>query len=142
MGWKGFAEPVVVWRLAGLGQRDPAQFLTPFVGRGAELAQIVALLDSCLAAGSGGIVYVRGEPGIGKSRLAQEARLQATRRVIPCHVCHWFDFVCGDERDPLRRLADSLLGLMPGFMPYARSAAVLSFIGGRARRRAIAALPA
>ena len=129
-GLKGFAEPVVVWRLAGLGQRDPAQFLTPFVGRGAELAQIVALLDSCLAAGSGGIVYVRGEPGIGKSRLAQEARLQATRRAIPCHVCHVLDFGAGHERDPLRRLADSLLGLMPESTPDARSAAVLSFISG------------
>ena len=52
----------------------------------------------------------------------------ATRRAMPCHVCHVLDFGAGRERDPLRRLADSLLGLVPESMPDARSAAVLSFI--------------
>ena len=40
------------------------------VGREAEFATILALLDS-VAAGSGRLVVIAGEPGIGKTRLAQ-----------------------------------------------------------------------
>ena len=133
---KGFAEPVDIWRLAGLTHPDPAISLTPFVGRRAEIAQIAALLDNCAGTGSGGTVYVRGEPGIGKSRLGREACALATRQAIPCHVCHVLDFGAGHERDPLRRLADSLLGLSPDSAPDTRLAAVHGIHRRRTRRRA------
>jgi class 3 adenylate cyclase/tetratricopeptide (TPR) repeat protein len=123
---KGFAKPVEVWRLTGLTEQDPA--LAPFVGRGAELAQFAALLDNCANTGSGGVVYVRGEPGIGKSRLVREASVLAMRRAVPCHVCHVLDFGAGQERNPLRRLVDSLLDLRPDSEPGTRSTAVQSFI--------------
>lgn len=125
---KGFAEPVDIWRLAGLTHHDPATSLTPFVGRRAELAQIAALLDSCAGSGSGGIVYIRGEPGIGKSRLGREACAQAARQAITCHLCHVLDFGGGHERDPLRRLADSLLGLLADSTPDIRVSTVLSLM--------------
>ena len=125
---KGFAEPVDIWRLADLTHPDPATSLTPFVGRRAELAQIATLLDNCAATGSGGTVYVRGEPGIGKSRLGREACALATRQAISCHVCHVLDFGAGHERNPLRRLADSLLGLSSDSAPDTRLAAVRAFI--------------
>ncbi|MBN9488689.1 MAG: AAA family ATPase [Alphaproteobacteria bacterium] len=125
---KGFAEPVDIWRLVRLTHPDLATSLTPFVGRRAELAQIEALLNSCTGTGNGGAVYVRGEPGIGKSRLGQEARALATRQAIPCHVCHVLDFGAGHERDPLRRLADGLLGLLPDSAPETRLAAVQALI--------------
>ena len=83
---KGFAEPVEIWRLAGPAQQQLSTLLTPFVGRGAELAQIAAILDNCQATGSGGVVYVRGEPGIGKTRLVHEARALAEHRGVACHV--------------------------------------------------------
>ncbi|TAM85721.1 MAG: tetratricopeptide repeat protein [Jatrophihabitans sp.] len=48
----------------------------PFVGRDAELRRLHAALDSARA-GSGTLVDIVGEPGIGKSRLVQEVRARA-----------------------------------------------------------------
>ncbi len=45
---------------------------TPFVGRDREVGQLASLL-SPVAAGQGRVALVEGEPGIGKSRLIQEA---------------------------------------------------------------------
>jgi DNA-binding CsgD family transcriptional regulator len=52
---------------------------TPFVGREAELAALTADLEAALT-GSGGVVLLAGEPGIGKTRLAEELAAQATAR--------------------------------------------------------------
>jgi DNA-binding CsgD family transcriptional regulator len=52
---------------------------TPFVGREVELAVLVADLDAAVA-GRGGVVLLGGEPGIGKTRLAEELAAQATVR--------------------------------------------------------------
>jgi DNA-binding NarL/FixJ family response regulator len=49
---------------------------TPFVGRDAELAELTADLDA--ADGGGGVVLVAGEPGIGKTRLAEELAAAVT----------------------------------------------------------------
>jgi DNA-binding CsgD family transcriptional regulator/tetratricopeptide (TPR) repeat protein len=50
---------------------------TPFIGRGPELISLTKALDEA-SAGSGGIVLIAGEPGVGKTRLlahfAEQAR--------------------------------------------------------------------
>jgi len=50
-----------------------------FVGRDAELGELVAALDGAFA-GRGRLFLLVGEPGIGKSRLAQELAAQAAAR--------------------------------------------------------------
>jgi tetratricopeptide (TPR) repeat protein len=50
--------------------------LAPLVGRDHELAALLAGLES-LRAGSGSLVDLVGEPGLGKSRLIEELRLRA-----------------------------------------------------------------
>src|SRR6266545_779450 len=52
---------------------------TPFVGREAELAALTADLEATLA-GRGGVVLLAGEPGIGKTRLAEELATAAAAR--------------------------------------------------------------
>jgi DNA-binding SARP family transcriptional activator/tetratricopeptide (TPR) repeat protein len=72
-------------------QQDPSLDLIPteetreeasrgaFVGRGAELEELLAGLEDALA-GRGRLFLLVGEPGIGKSRLADEVSLRARSR--------------------------------------------------------------
>ena len=53
--------------------------LTVFVGRNAELRQLITGLDRALE-GRGGMFLVSGEPGIGKTRVAEELALGARKR--------------------------------------------------------------
>lgn len=53
------------------GARAEARAATTFVGRSDTLAQLEAALDTALA-GHGGLVLLAGEPGLGKTRTAEE----------------------------------------------------------------------
>ena len=65
-------------------RRDPAMLgVTPFVGRRSELSRMRSHLNSAIE-GSGRIVMVAGEPGIGKTRTAAELEAYAEER--GCHV--------------------------------------------------------
>src|SRR5262249_41516821 len=73
---KGLNEPVEVFEVVGgvsSAMRADAiwRITSPLVGRASELAQLVSLLD-LVSEGSGQMVAVRGEAGIGKSRLLRE----------------------------------------------------------------------
>ena len=54
---------------------------TPFVGRGKEYGQLIGLIAG-LKAGSGRVALIRGEAGIGKSRLMQEAVRHAQQQAV------------------------------------------------------------
>jgi class 3 adenylate cyclase/tetratricopeptide (TPR) repeat protein len=51
----------------------------PFVGREKELAELILSLDQ-VTAGNGRLVMLGGEPGVGKTRLAEEVLAEARRR--------------------------------------------------------------
>lgn len=61
----------------------------PFVGRGAEMAVLRAALDD-LQRGAGGVVLLSGEPGIGKTRTAEEAAALARESGVRVLIgrCH------------------------------------------------------
>jgi eukaryotic-like serine/threonine-protein kinase len=58
---------------------EPAASRGVFVGRRAELGELVTALDGAIA-GRGRLVLLAGEPGIGKSRLAEALSAQALAR--------------------------------------------------------------
>lgn len=78
---KGISEPVTPWRIGGVvpsqGRFESRhrQRLTPYVGREKELALVLSRWQLAQQ-GAGQVVVVRGEPGIGKSRLLLEAKDQ------------------------------------------------------------------
>jgi adenylate cyclase len=71
---RGQRRPVKVHLLRGERIRlsHPCREAAPLIGRGAEKARVVELLRRTADTGKGGIILLRGEPGIGKSRLLCE----------------------------------------------------------------------
>lgn len=77
---KGFGEP---WHLHEVrwARPEPAAMRrrTPFVGRAEERRTLRSALDG-LDERAGGVVLIGGEPGVGKTRLAEETLVEARRR--------------------------------------------------------------
>ncbi len=75
---KGKSEPVPVARLIGMSEAQvgtgSTAFANPLVGRESELSQLVAFAHPIFEGAFGGLVYVYGEAGVGKSRLVYELR--------------------------------------------------------------------
>ncbi|MDJ1159517.1 adenylate/guanylate cyclase domain-containing protein [Chelatococcus sp. SYSU_G07232] len=118
---KGFNEPVRAWRLEGL--RAVATATRPFVGRRAELQQFQVALAACRETNVGRTIYIRGEAGIGKSRLAEEFREAARAAGFSCHTGLVLDFGTGIGRDAIRTIVRGLVGLDVTSPPEAARAA-------------------
>jgi class 3 adenylate cyclase/predicted ATPase len=77
---KGIAEPVQIWRVAGLqDEEEEAEFETtaadfPLVGRDEEIGLLRRAWQQTKEEGHGQIVFISGEPGIGKSALVDTLR--------------------------------------------------------------------
>jgi class 3 adenylate cyclase/tetratricopeptide (TPR) repeat protein len=66
---KGLASPIDVYRVSSPSQ--PTGRRSVIVDRGGELAAAIPAVEA-VRTGTGGLVVLEGEPGIGKSRLVQE----------------------------------------------------------------------
>ncbi len=76
---KGKSDVVIAFPVTGVReptQRGAAEPITPMVGREAEMRVALELVER-LAAGRGAVLFILGDPGIGKSRLAAELRLRS-----------------------------------------------------------------
>jgi tetratricopeptide (TPR) repeat protein len=63
---------------------------TPLAGRRKEFAQLMERLDA-MADGHGGTVLIGGEPGVGKTKLAEALLLEARARGYVCAVGHCYE---------------------------------------------------
>ena len=95
------------------------------IGRRGELAQISALMAAA-SEGNGGAVLVRGDPGIGKSTLLQEAAQEAASRAFAVVTARVLDFGATSETAPTAVLCAHLLQQCSGAAGEAGLAAALA----------------
>jgi len=88
---KGFPERwqifEVVWRQAPANAAPVLVERPPMVGRDAERDELLHALSDA-ASGRGGVVMIGGEPGIGKTRLADEIKVEAEKRDFRALIGH------------------------------------------------------
>ena len=111
---KGVSAPLSVMRLERAVESDGAghpAHATPFVGRRTERAQLLAALETCMEEGGGQTLFVRGEAGVGKTRLVSEIAHTAEALGFAHHRALVLDFGAGKGQVPIAALARSLLGL-------------------------------
>jgi DNA-binding SARP family transcriptional activator len=98
-----------VWRVTGLHLVDTVVPQTQLVGRQAELRQFAAALAACRD-GGGTTIQIRGEPGIGKSRLIEEFKRLAVADSMWCATGSVVGVGVGRGQDALRALVQELAG--------------------------------
>ncbi|MCP5157287.1 MAG: AAA family ATPase, partial [Ectothiorhodospiraceae bacterium] len=105
---KGFSEPVSAWRVVHVHADRTDR---PFVGREEEIGRVRDELEAARQIGQARVVYLRGEAGVGKTRLAEEAGRLAREQGFAVHATQVLDFGLGTGRGALARLTRSLLGI-------------------------------
>lgn len=121
--------------------------LARFVGRDAEIAQLLAFADAALepgaAPGTGRCATISGGAGMGKSRLVEELRAQLEGRGLRVAGGHCEGYLGIEALQPLRQAAQALLAQDDGLKPLwpeaqapgsAPGAALAAFIAAAAAR--------
>src|SRR5579885_161079 len=126
---KGLASPIGVCEVI-YERDDPVAMVnrTPFVGRVAQLKRLAAKFDEACH-GRGGIVMLRGEPGIGKTRTLEEFADHARQRGATIMRGACYD---GEWQQPFGPFAEMLA-------EYARSLPVSELAAVLGKRAAILA---
>lgn len=114
---KGISEPVPVFMLRRVKSVEEAATdvsHAPLVGRRAELNQFRGMVDTCIEEGQGQALYVRGEPGIGKTRLVEEFSRIAADRGLRTHRGLVLPFGVAKGQEMILSLVSGLLGIGTG----------------------------
>jgi len=126
---KGFSSPVTIYRLLGESSAE-SRFdartifgLNPFVGREQELETLLNRW-SAARAGSGQIVHISGEPGIGKSRLALALVDRLRRESIRIVKWNCAAHLANRALHPIVRDIETRAGVLRGDTAEARRAAI------------------
>lgn len=110
---KGFAGQ---WRLFQVDSEESPQLMlldkTPFVGRQTELAQLDRYLEQAIR-GRGGVVLIGGEPGVGKTRLAEEVALRAQQKGMLNFAGHCFEMEAAIPYAPFVEILEATAETIP-----------------------------
>ena len=116
---KGVAEPVALFqviRSAGIDRRvrtETRALATPLVGRDLEVEQIAAAFERAMG-GYGRGVLVRGDAGIGKSRLVAELHGRFSARGVSWLESRGISYRADAAFHPVAELMELALGLSSG----------------------------
>ncbi|HEX4884458.1 MAG TPA: adenylate/guanylate cyclase domain-containing protein [Casimicrobiaceae bacterium] len=119
---KGLDRPVGAWRVHRC--RAAAVEQPPLVGRNDELRQFEAALASVADKRAGRFLLLRGEAGIGKTRLVEALAERARAAGFACHTALVLDFGVARGRGAIAALVAGLLGAPPVPETDAREAAL------------------
>jgi class 3 adenylate cyclase/tetratricopeptide (TPR) repeat protein len=139
---RGKSEPVVVHTVTGAGSRrsrldEPRRALGHFVGRERELATLADLLSQ-VQQGSGQVVGIVGEPGVGKSRLLLEFQRRLVSSPALCLEGRCLSYGSTIPYLPVLDLVRAACGILEADTPEAVGAkvrAVLQVLGMDADER-------
>ena len=116
IGWrqlKGFSGE---WHLYQVESKESPQlaFLgqTPFVGREPELGQLERTLEQAVR-GRGGVVLIGGEPGVGKTRLAEEVAQRAQQKGMLSFTGHCYEMEAPIPYAPFVEILEATVETIP-----------------------------
>lgn len=108
---KGIAEPIQAYLLIGMTSAAEIREGRPYIGRQAELQQVNSIFKVCAETGAGQLVYIRGEAGIGKTRLTEEFEQISGKFGFKCHRALVLDFGVSKEQDAISSMVRSFLSI-------------------------------
>lgn len=112
---KGFPER---WRLFEVIWQEETAAMpallerTPFVGRETERAELRRCLDQ-VAGGRGALVMIGGEPGVGKTRLAEELMAEARQRGMTAFIGHCYEMEGAPPYIPFVEILEAAARMLP-----------------------------
>ncbi|MCL5777199.1 AAA family ATPase [Limibaculum sp. FT325] len=117
------------WRVLAIEALRADRPRSPIVGRESELRHFDAVAKASQRVGRGEAILLRGEAGIGKTRLVEEFGSIARANGFRHHAAHVLDFGAGEGQDAIRVLVRSLVGIAMSDGPDARAEAIATAIG-------------
>ncbi len=109
---KGRSETITPYRVHGIREPGSVARQTSFVGRRRELKLFDVAAKHVCDESNGEVLYLRGEAGIGKTRLVEECQRKALKQHnLVSHKALVLNFGSATGRDALRALLWSLLGI-------------------------------
>ena len=128
---KGVQARAKTWAVESLHSERQRRDFGVLVARSMELRQFAALLRGCVETGHGCSLLVRGDPGIGKSRLVEEFAEEASRHGFATVRGFVLDFGVTHGNDAISALAYGLLDLPVGCSTAERQHALDKAIAAR-----------
>ena len=109
---RGLSETVDTWRVVAETKYNPFDNSTEgvFVGRKRELQKFQTALHAIQSSDHGNIFYIRGQAGMGKSRLLEKFIALGKQQGFNCHTARNLNFGMGNNRSILKLFLSNLIG--------------------------------